>query len=129
MSIDAIRVVIADDAGEIRLLVRFALERDDRFDVVGEAADGVETLDVIDETDPDALLLDLAMPRMDGLEVLERLHARPFPPPVVVFSGFSNSAVVDKAMALGASGYINKGDDLRLVPEILADAVARRRAS
>lgn len=124
-----IRVVIADDAGEIRMLVRFALERDDRFDVVGEAADGVETLVVIDETDPDALLLDLAMPRMDGLEVLERLQARSSPPPVVVFSGFSNGAVIDKAMALGASAYINKGDDLQSIPTILADAVARRGAT
>lgn len=122
----SIRVVIADDAQEIRMLVRFTLERDERFDVVGEAADGIETLAVLDDTEPDALLLDLAMPRMDGLEVLERLHERSSPPPVVVFSGFSNSAVVDRAMALGASGYINKGDDLNSIPEILADAVARR---
>lgn len=123
-----IHVVIADDASEIRMLVRFELSRDGRFDVVGEAADGVETLEVLDQTSPDALLLDLAMPRMDGLEVLECLHSRPSPP-VVVFSGFSSQAMVDRALALGAAAYIDKGADLHSIPGILADAVARSKTS
>jgi DNA-binding NarL/FixJ family response regulator len=120
-----IRVVIADDAGDIRMLVRMELTLDERFDVVGEAADGVETLAVLDETRPDALLLDLAMPHMDGLEVLEHLNSRPSPPPVVVFSGFANQAMVDRALALGAAAYIDKGADLHSIPHILANAVAK----
>jgi DNA-binding NarL/FixJ family response regulator len=120
-----IRVVIADDASDIRMLVRMTLSMDDRFAVVGEAGDGLETLVLLDETSPDALLLDLAMPNMDGLEVLERLSSRPTPPPVVVFSGFSSQAMIDRALALGASAYIDKGADLSSVPTVLADAVAR----
>jgi DNA-binding NarL/FixJ family response regulator len=120
-----IRVVIADDASEIRMLVRFALGRDERFDVVGEAADGVETLAMLEETTPDALLLDLAMPNMDGLEVLERLNDRPSPPPVVVFSGFSSQAMIDRALALGAAAYIDKGADIHSIPAILAEAVGQ----
>jgi DNA-binding NarL/FixJ family response regulator len=120
-----IRVVIADDAGDIRMLVRMELTLDERFDVVGEAADGVEALAVIDKTRPDALLLDLAMPHMDGLEVLEELNSRPSPPPVVVFSGFANQAMIDRALALGAAAYIDKGADLHSIPQILADAVRK----
>lgn len=123
-----IRVVIADDARDIRMLVRLELQRDARFDVVGEAADGIEALAVVDDTTPDALLLDLGMPNMDGLEVLEHLHERAAPPPVVVFSGFTNPAIVDRAMALGAAGFIDKGGDIHVIPSVLADAVARRAA-
>jgi CheY-like chemotaxis protein len=118
-----IRVVVADDAADIRTLVRFTLERDGRFVVVAEAANGQEALTVLDETHPDALLLDLAMPVMDGLEVLERLQERQASPPVIVFSGFSNQTMTDRALALGAAGYIDKGTDIRSIPQILADAV------
>jgi DNA-binding NarL/FixJ family response regulator len=124
-----IRVVIADDASDIRTLVRLELTLDERFDVVGEAADGVETLAVIEQTSPDALLLDLAMPHMDGLEVLERLSSRPSPPPVVVFSGFSSQVMVERALALGAAAYIDKGADLHSIPGILAEAVAKDSGS
>ena len=120
-----IRVVIADDANDIRALVRMVLERDGRFEVVGDAADGEQALVAVDETDPDALLLDLAMPRMDGLEVLERLHTRAEPPPVVVFSGFTSDAIIERAMALGAAGFINKGEDIQSIPDTLAHAVWR----
>jgi DNA-binding NarL/FixJ family response regulator len=123
----AIRVVIADDAADIRMLIRFALDQDGRFDVVAEAADGLEALDVLGRTKTDALLLDLAMPRMDGLEVLEVLHGQEQPPPVVVFSGFTSQDMIDRAMSLGASSYIDKGTDIRTVPDILAEAVAARQ--
>jgi DNA-binding NarL/FixJ family response regulator len=117
-----IRTVIADDADDLRLLMRLVLDLDVRFDVVGEAADGVEALAVVDEHDPDLLVLDLAMPNMDGLEVLQRLQSRTRPP-IVVLSGFKNEEMVSRAMALGARDYITKGQDISELADVLARAV------
>ena len=117
-----IRTVIADDAADLRLLMRIVLDRDVRFDVVGEAADGLEALAVVDEHDPDLLVLDLAMPNMDGLEVLQRLQARDRPP-IVVLSGFKNQEMVSRALALGAKDFITKGEDIADLPDALARAV------
>lgn len=123
---EAIRTVIADDADDLRMLVRMALELDGRFDVVGEAGDGEDALRLVDLHEPDLLLLDLAMPRMDGLEVLEHLQKRAQAPPVVVLSGFATAAMVDRALSLGATAYIEKGRDLGEIPQILADAYRSR---
>ena len=119
-----IRTAIVDDAADIRMLVRMQLDLDARFDVVGEAGDGLEGLEVIERERPDLVLLDLAMPNMDGLEVLEELHRRDWRRPVVVFSGFSSQAMVDKALALGAVSYVKKGLDLAEIPNLLAQAAA-----
>ena len=118
-----IRIVIADDADDIRLLVRMQLSVDGRFKILGEAGDGQEALDLIDLDEPDLLLLDLAMPTMDGLEVLSRLQSRGGPVHTVVFSGFASQTMIDRAMSLGAVAYIDKGRDLADIPGILVDAV------
>ena len=120
--------MIADDADDIRMLLRMQLSADARFSVVGEAADGQEALDLIDANQPDLLVLDLAMPRMDGLEVLERLHNRDRPP-IVVLSGFTNEAMIERALELGAAAYITKGHDLETLPDQLATAVEEHRAT
>ena len=119
-----IRTALVDDAADIRMLVRMQLDRDDRFAVVGEGADGIEGLALIERERPDLVLLDLAMPNMDGLEVLEELHRRKWDRPIVVFSGFANEAMIDKAMALGATSYVKKGLDLGDIPDLLAQAAA-----
>jgi DNA-binding NarL/FixJ family response regulator len=124
-----ISTVIADDSDDIRLLIRIQLSIDGRFDVVGEAADGQQALDLIDANDPDLLLLDLAMPTMDGLEVLACLQGRESRPPVVVFSGFASQTMIDRALELGAAAYIDKGRDLSDIAAILVEAVEQRSGS
>jgi NarL family two-component system response regulator YdfI len=123
-----IRTAIVDDAADLRMLLRLQLERDDRFEIVGEACDGLEGLDLIATEDPDLVVLDLAMPRMDGLEVLEELRRRNRDRPVVVFSGFTSNEVVAKALALGAVDYIKKGTDLQQIADLLARAATGQPA-
>jgi DNA-binding NarL/FixJ family response regulator len=117
-----IRTVIADDAADLRLLMRIVLDRDQRFEVVGEAGDGLQALEQVNIYDPDLLVLDLAMPRMDGLEVLANLRDRDRPP-IVVLSGFKNEAMVARALELGATAYIAKGADIETLPDLLVGAV------
>jgi len=114
-----IRTVIADDANDLRSLIRLVLDTDNRFDVVGEAADGEQALDLVEQQHPDLLLLDLAMPRMDGLEVLADLGGR-IPPTVVVLSGFTSPDAVEQALELGAASYLTKGSRIGELPDALA---------
>src|SRR3954451_20275578 len=67
------RVVVVDDIADLRWLLRAALNTDGRFDVVGEASDGQEAVSVVKLTQPDVVVLDLRMPKMDGLEALAQI--------------------------------------------------------
>jgi YesN/AraC family two-component response regulator len=103
------RVVLVDDVADIRRLVGFILEDSQRFEVVGEAADGKEAVEVVARTLPDAVLLDLSMPVMDGLECLPLVLAASPGTRVVVFSGFEEGRMASTAMRQGASAYLEKG--------------------
>ena len=76
MCVEKLKVLIADDNPRITSMIENILMDDDEIQVVGTAEDGVETLGMIEETKPDLLLLDLIMPKLDGLGVLEKLHER-----------------------------------------------------
>jgi len=104
----AIRVIIADDHEAVREGLRWMLHADEAIDVIGEAADGEELLALLERTPCDAVLLDLTMPRMSGLDVLAALRAAGRAIPVVVLTMHDDAAHVDRALALGASGYILK---------------------
>jgi NarL family two-component system response regulator YdfI len=116
-----IRVLLADDADDIRLLVRITLESDGRFVVVGDAADGTQAIMLLEQQKPDVMVLDMAMPRMDGLEVLAEMKTRGLHSKVLAFSGF-NGVVEQEATALGADDYLRKGTTAigELVPRLLA---------
>jgi signal transduction histidine kinase len=103
-----ISVVLADDTDDIRSLMRTLLERAG-FEVVAEAADGVEAIEVTERTKPDLLLLDLAMPSLDGLEALPRIRAGSPDTKVVVLSGFQAVQMGDEARRGGAHAYVEKG--------------------
>lgn len=107
-----VRVLLVDDVADIRDSVRMILEYDERFEVVGEAADGATGLEKAAETDPDIVLLDLAMPDMDGLEALPRFAEAAPDASVVVFTGFREAKLGTQAKELGAQAYIEKGIDL-----------------
>jgi CheY-like chemotaxis protein len=116
-----IRVLLVDDADDLRFLVRVTLESDGRFEVVGDATNGVEAMELLERELPDVLVLDMAMPEMDGLEVLAAMKDRGFVAKVLALSGF-NGGVEEKATALGANDYVRKGTTAiaDLVPRLLA---------
>ena len=113
-----IRVLVADDTPEIRLLVQLTLTHAGGFEVVGEAGDGRQALTAIEELGPDAVVLDLAMPVMDGLQVIAEVRERSLPVKILVVSGFDGT-LVDQALALGADDYIRKGGNPMEIAEAL----------
>jgi DNA-binding NarL/FixJ family response regulator len=104
-----VSVVVADDTPDIRMLLRLILNADGRFAVVGEARDGREAVAMATTLHPDAVILDLAMPVMDGLQALPRIVEASPESKVVVLSGFNASQMRAEALALGAAAYMEKG--------------------
>jgi two-component system nitrate/nitrite response regulator NarL len=105
---ETIRIVIADDHPIFRDGLRRLLEADSRFEVIGEAGDGIEAVAQVAKLRPDILLLDLAMPRANGLEALQELTDLGFPVRPVLLTAAIDSAETIKALRLGARGVILK---------------------
>jgi DNA-binding NarL/FixJ family response regulator len=119
----AIRVLLADDHDYVRAWLRAAFAVDGRIEIVGEAVDGVELVQLLPGS-ADAILLDLVMPRRGGLEVLEDLAHRRDRLPVVVMSAHDDAGHVDRALALGARGYVLKSAPITEIVAALTHAVA-----
>ena len=113
-----IRIVLAEDHHLVRKGLKSLLAKERDFDVVGEASDGLEALQMTEKLKPDVLLLDLAMPRMHGLEVIRRVRVST-PTHVVVCSMHSDEPYVAEALRAGAGAYVLKDG----TPEELVGAI------
>jgi PAS domain S-box-containing protein len=116
-----ITLVVVDDTPDVRLLLKLAFGQYDDFEVVGEAGDGRAGVELVTRLQPDAVLLDLAMPVMDGLEALPLMRAAAPHARIVVLSGFESSQMATTALGAGASAYIQKG----AAPDEIVAQVAR----
>ena len=103
------RVLVVDDAANLRELLTVLLGAEDDFVVVGTAADGRQAIERAAQLRPDLVLLDLAMPVMDGLEALPRLREVVPDALIVIFSGFEHEHLARAALAAGADDYVEKG--------------------
>jgi DNA-binding NarL/FixJ family response regulator len=103
------RVLVVDDAANLRELLTLLLEVEDDFEVVGTAADGQQAIAAALSLRPDVVLLDLAMPVMDGLQALPALREHLPKARIVIFSGFEHQALAEEALQAGADAYIEKG--------------------
>ena len=110
--IQPIRVLLVDDTIEIRRLLRMTLEMDGRFSVVDEAGDGATAIGLVNEQQPDAVILDLAMPVMDGLQAIPKIREGAPGAKIIVLSGFDAHQMADEAITRGAHAYVEKGGDL-----------------
>ncbi|MFE2378158.1 response regulator [Streptomyces sp. NPDC059398] len=121
-----IRVLIADDQAMVRAGFAMILAAEDDIDVVAEATDGVHAVELTERHRPDVVLMDIRMPRMDGLEALRRL-TRPGtvnPPKVVVVTTFDDEEYVQRALSEGASGFLIKDSGPALLVEAIRAAAS-----
>jgi DNA-binding NarL/FixJ family response regulator len=114
------RIVVAEDHNLVRKGLTSLLEREPSLQLVGEAADGLEAVQMTEKLRPDVLLLDLGLPRMHGLEVIRRVRsADKTPTQVIVVSMHSDEPYVAEALRAGAAGYVLKDGS----PEELMGAI------
>ena len=105
---DPTRVLVVDDQRVVREGLLMLLGLIDGLQVVGAAADGEQALAMVDDTDPDVVLMDLNMPRLDGIETTRRLAASHPHLPVVVLTTYTDDERVFAALRAGARGYLTK---------------------
>lgn len=108
------RIVVVDDSLTMRAMIQTLLERDGQLSVVGIARDAEEAMELIAETDPDVVTLDIAMPGRDGMKILDDIMHET-PRPVIMLSTLTRdgSAIADEAVDRGAAGCFNKASMVR----------------
>lgn len=115
-TMDKIKVVIADDNKEFCEILNQFISSNEEFKIVGIAHDGIEALEVVDREKPQILVLDIIMPHLDGLEVLERLHnsEEDYFPNVIILSAVGQDKITQRAIKLGADYYVIKPFDFEV---------------
>jgi two-component system response regulator NreC len=121
-----LRVLLADDHGIVRRGLRSLIETQPDIKVVAEAGDGLEALKLCEEHRPDAVILDVAMPRLNGIEVAERVQKLAHPPSVLMLSMHADESYIIRALAAGARAYLLKdATDEDLIPALRAVAAGK----
>jgi DNA-binding NarL/FixJ family response regulator len=124
-----ISLFLVDDVPELRELLRFGVQDDPDFEIVGEAGDGRSAIEAISEKRPAAVLLDLSMPDMDGFAAIPELRRRSPELAIIVLSGFPAIRMGERARERGADAYLEKGSPMDEVRETIREAVAARRGT
>jgi DNA-binding NarL/FixJ family response regulator len=106
---NTIRVVLADDHVFVRDGIKSLLENEANIEVVGEATDGLEALKIVETEQPDLLILDIRMPNLTGIEVVEKLRSQNNLVKIVMLSMHESEEYVLKSIRAGADGYLLKG--------------------
>ena len=110
MATKSISVVLAEDNQLVRKRIKKFLTRAADIEVVGEAQDGLEALLLVKTLQPDLLILDVEMPKLNGLEVAKRLQKHPADTRILVLSAYADQLVIRQMFAYGVSGYLVKED-------------------
>lgn len=102
------RILIADDHGIVRKGLRLQLEQHEEFQVIGEAADGREAVKLAEELDPEVVIIDIAMPNLNGIEATAQIVKRKPMVGVIILSMHSDESYLTRSLSAGAKGYLLK---------------------
>lgn len=117
-------VLIADDSDAIRLVIKDILEIG-KHSVIGEAIDGVDTIEKFTKLKPEILLLDLAMPKKDGLAVIKEIMAATPDAKIILITAADNPKIIDQCLKEGAKTYISKPFEFDKVLKIISDTISK----
>ena len=119
-----IRVLIAEDHLMVRAGIRALLEKTGEVHVLGEASNGQEALEMVQELKPDVLIMDIMMPRMNGIQAAEKIRDLKLPTNILLLSMYSDAGLVHQALQCGVKGYVLKSsvsDELLLAVRAVAN--------
>ena len=120
------RVLLADDHAIVRRGLRSLLEAEPGLTVVGEAADGLEALRLCEDLEPDVVILDIGMPKLNGIEVAARTQKLKRPPQVIILSMHADESYIMRALSAGARAYLLKdATDEDLLPAVRTVAAGK----
>lgn len=122
-----LRVLVVDDHPMLRRVVVDACADNDRIEIVGEAADGESALAEAERLKPDVLVLDIVLPRLEGLEVARRLRTRGNAPRILILTGRDDADVLFEAMRAGVDGFLDKTADAEEIAEAISGLGEGRR--
>lgn len=117
-------IMIADDSDAIRLVLKDILSIGDHI-VTGEAKDGAETVELFSKLNPDLLLLDLAMPKKDGLAVVKEIISQNPTAKIILITASDDQKIIQQCLNSGASSYISKPFDFNNVLKVISDILAK----
>ncbi len=118
-----IRILVADDHGVMRKGLRLQLEQNDRFEVVGEAADGREAVRIAEEKQPNIVIMDIGMPILNGIEATAQIVKHDPRVAVIILSMYSDESYLVRTLTAGAKAYLLKASaDVDLIPAVQAVA-------
>jgi DNA-binding NarL/FixJ family response regulator len=121
-----LRVLLADDHAIVRRGLKSLLETEPGLTVVAEAGDGLEAIRLADEHDPDLAILDVGMPKLNGIEVAARLQKLRRPPHVIILSMHADESYIIRALSAGARAYLLKdATDEDLIPAVRTVAAGK----
>jgi DNA-binding NarL/FixJ family response regulator len=121
----SIRVLIADDHRLFAQALEAILSTDDRIQVAGHARDGREALELAEQLDPDVILMDIAMPVMDGFEATRQIREAKPRACILMLTGSNSRTDVDRARKAGAAGYVTKDRIAAELIDAILEVVAR----
>jgi DNA-binding NarL/FixJ family response regulator len=122
---DPVRVLIADDEPLFVEMVVALLASDGRFEVVGRAKNGLEAVELATTLSPDVTLMDISMPLIDGIEATRRIRERNPEACILMLTGSSIAAEIDRSRQAGASGYLTKDRVGSQLVEAILDLASR----
>ncbi|EGT5343110.1 sporulation transcription factor Spo0A [Clostridioides difficile] len=126
--VEKIKIVLEDDNKDFCQVLKEYLSNEDDIDILGIAKDGIEALDLVKKTQPDLLILDVIMPHLDGLGVIEKLNTMDIPkmPKIIVLSAVGQDKITQSAINLGADYYIVKPFDFVVFINRIRELVSNR---
>ncbi|MRN23260.1 sporulation transcription factor Spo0A [Romboutsia ilealis] len=127
---EKIKIVLADDNKDFCQVLKEYLSNEEDIEILGIAKDGIEALDLVKRTQPDLLVLDVIMPHLDGLGVIEKLNAMDIPkmPKIIVLSAVGQDKITQSAINLGADYYIVKPFDFVIFINRIRELVSNKTA-
>jgi NarL family two-component system response regulator LiaR len=126
LGVQKIRVIIADDHAVVREGTRHILDHEADIEVVGEAADGVQAVALVDDLKPDVAIVDISMPVMGGIEATEKIKASCPGTAVLILTSYDDDRYVFALLAAGAAGYLLKDVPSTEVVRAVRSVYARR---